>query len=229
MNENENPASNLASILSEIEASAKSAMRDPSEINLVAVSKNHERERIEPVLASGHLIFGENRVQEAEGKWPALREIYPHVELHLIGPLQSNKAKVAASIFDVIETIDRPKVATALGRAFEQTGRSLPCYIQVNTGEEPQKAGVHPSDVDAFISSCRDDIGLDIRGLMCIPPIDEAPALHFALLTKLADRNGLSVRSMGMSADFKTAISLGATHVRVGTAIFGARPPVKSD
>ncbi len=141
-------------------------------------------------------------------------------------PLQSNKAKLAADIFDVIETVDRPKIATSLARAFDQSGRSLPCYIQVNTGEEPQKAGIHPTDVDDFVKTCRDDIGLDVRGLMCIPPVDEEPAMHFALLAKLASRNGLDIRSMGMSADFATAINFGATHVRVGTAIFGARPPV---
>ncbi|WNK00243.1 YggS family pyridoxal phosphate-dependent enzyme [Thalassospiraceae bacterium LMO-JJ14] len=225
MTQKNDPASNLAAVRADITKAAADAGRDPGEIHLVAVSKFHEAASILPVLQAGHRLFGENRVQEAENKWPALRERYPDVTLHLIGPLQSNKVKNAVAVFDVIETVDRPKIARALAAEFDRTGRRLPCYIQVNTGEEPQKAGVSPGDVDAFVSECRENLGLDIQGLMCIPPLDEEPALHFALLSEIADRNGLAVRSMGMSADYEKAISLGATHVRVGTAIFGARQP----
>ena len=224
MTQKNDPASNLAAVRADIAKAAMDAGRDPGEIHLVAVSKFHDVETILPVLQAGHRLFGENRVQEAENKWPALRERYPDVTLHLIGPLQSNKVRNAVATFDVIETVDRPKIARALAAEFDRTGRRLACYIQVNTGEEPQKAGVSPKDVDAFAAECRDSLGLDIQGLMCIPPLDEEPALHFALLSEIADRNGLPVRSMGMSADYKKAISLGATHVRVGTAIFGARP-----
>lgn len=218
------PASNLQTVLHEIDTAATDAKRDPREINLVAVSKVHDAARITPVLEAGHRLFGENRVQEAEGKWPALREQFADTTLHLIGPLQSNKVKNAVATFDVIETVDRPKIATSLAKEFERTGRNLPCFIQVNTGEEPQKAGILPSDVDAFIARCRDDLTLNVRGLMCIPPIDDEPAMHFALLAKMASRNGLDGLSMGMSADYVTAIKLGATHIRVGTAIFGVRP-----
>lgn len=218
------PASNLADVKAEIAEAAAAAGRSADEIHLVAVSKFHEADTILPVLEAGHRLFGENRVQEAETKWPALREQFPDVTLHLIGPLQSNKVKNAVATFDVIETVDRPKIARALAREFENSGRRLPCYIQVNTGEESQKAGISPEDVDAFIKECREDLGLDIQGLMCIPPVDEEAALHFALLSEIADRNGLAVKSMGMSADYDKAISLGATHVRVGTAIFGQRP-----
>jgi pyridoxal phosphate enzyme (YggS family) len=225
MTELNDPASNLAAVRADIDRAAASAGRDPRDIHLVAVSKFHDADAVLPVLEAGHRLFGENRVQEAETKWPALRERFPDVVLHLIGPLQSNKVKNAVATFDVIETVDRPKIARALAGEFERTGRSLPCYIQVNTGEEPQKAGVAPGDVDAFVRECREELGLDIQGLMCIPPVDEEPALHFALLDKIAERNGLAVRSMGMSADYEKAISLGATHVRVGTAIFGQRMP----
>ena len=172
----------------------------------------------------GQRVFGENRVQEAMGKWPQLREDFNDIELHLIGPLQSNKVKEAVATFDVIESVDRPKIARALAKEFVRTDRHLGCYIQVNTGEEPQKAGIHSEDVDAFILMCKQELGLNILGLMCIPPVDEEPAMHFALLADIADRNGLSGLSMGMSADYETAIKLGATHVRVGTAIFGTRP-----
>ncbi len=223
MNQKTDPASNLAQVRAEIAKAAEAAGRDPADVHLVAVSKMHRADTIEPVLKAGHRLFGENRVQEAETKWPELRERYPDITLHLIGPLQSNKVKNAVATFDVIETVDRPKIARALANEFERTGRRLPCYVQVNTGDEPQKAGVAPADVEAFVRECQDDLGLDIGGLMCIPPIDEEPALHFALLSDLAERCGLAVKSMGMSADYEKAISLGATHVRVGTAIFGER------
>ncbi len=217
------PAKNLKAILDDIEMAAQSVDRDPSMVHLVAVSKVHDETRIRPVLEAGQRVFGENRVQEAMGKWPQLREDFNDIELHLIGPLQSNKVKEAVATFDVIESVDRPKIARALAKEFERTDRYLGCYIQVNTGEEPQKAGIHPEDVDAFILMCKQELGLDILGLMCIPPVDEEPAMHFALLADIADRNGLSGLSMGMSSDYETAIKLGATHVRVGTAIFGTR------
>ena len=218
------PASNLATVKADIVKAAVDAGRAPDSVNLVAVSKVHDAERILPVLKAGHRLFGENRVQEAEAKWPALRAQFPDTILHLIGPLQSNKVKNAVATFDVIETVDRAKIARALAVEFDRTGRRLPCYIQVNTGEEPQKAGITPREVDAFVKECRDNLNLDIQGLMCIPQVDEEPALHFALLAEIADRNELMVRSMGMSADYLSAIALGATHVRVGTAIFGHRP-----
>jgi len=224
MTQNTDPASNLAAVQADIEKAARAAGRDPADVHLVAVSKFHDADTVRAVLEAGHRLFGENRVQEAEEKWPALREQFPDVVVHLIGPLQSNKVKNAVAAFDVIETVDRPKIARALAKEFDRAGRRLPCYVQVNTGEEPQKAGVAPGDVDAFVAECRDNLGLDIQGLMCIPPVDEEAALHFALLSEIADRNGLAVKSMGMSADYEKAISLGATHVRVGTAIFGVRP-----
>jgi len=224
MTEIVDPANNLARVTAEIAAAARDADRDPADVTLVAVSKVHDAARIRPVLEAGHKVFGENRVQEAEEKWPALREEFPDITLHLIGPLQSNKVKPAVATFDVIETVDRPKIARALATEFDRVGRQLPCFIQVNTGEEPQKAGVLPVDVDDFVRACKDDLGLIIKGLMCIPPIDEEPALHFALLAKIAERNGLKGLSMGMSADYARAIKLGATHVRVGSAIFGDRP-----
>lgn len=224
MTEQIDPARNLLSIKDEISNIAVDCVRNPDDVKLVAVSKIHTEERIVPVLDIGHRLFGENRVQEAEVKWPTLRERYDDIQLHLIGPLQSNKVKNAVATFDVIETVDRPKIARALAKEFDSTGKSLPCFIQVNTGEEPQKAGILPLEVDAFVDMCVNDLGLNILGLMCIPPIDEEPALHFALLAEMAKRNGLSSKSMGMSADYGTAITLGATHVRVGTAIFGPRP-----
>ncbi len=214
--------SGLKDIEAKIASAAEAAGRDPAEIKLVAVSKVQPIERVEAVLAEGHRIFGENRVQEAAGKWPALRERFPGVSLHLIGPLQTNKVRQAVELFDVIETVDRPKLARKLAEAFAETGKPLPCYIQVNTGEEPQKAGILPAKTDEFVAECR-DLGLPVEGLMCIPPVDEEPALHFALLAKLALRNGLTGLSMGMSADFETAIAFGATVVRVGSALFGAR------
>lgn len=224
MNQMIDPASNLAMVKADIVKAAADAERAPDSVNLVAVSKVHDADRILPVLKAGHRLFGENRVQEAEAKWPALRAQFPDTTLHLIGPLQSNKVKNAVATFDVIETVDRAKIARALAVEFDRSGRRLPCYIQVNTGEEQQKAGIPPLEVDAFVKECRDNLNLDIQGLMCIPPVDEEPALHFALLAEIADRNGLLVRSMGMSADYLSAIALGATHVRVGTAIFGHRP-----
>lgn len=218
------PAKNLKAVLDDIAVAAQSVDRNPNSVHLVAVSKVHDQARIRPVLEAGQRVFGENRVQEAMGKWPQLREDFSDIEIHLIGPLQSNKVKEAVATFDVIETVDRPKIARALAKEFERTGRQLGCYIQVNTGEEPQKAGIHPEDVDVFIMMCKEELGLNILGLMCIPPVDEEPAMHFALLAEIAERNGLSGLSMGMSSDYETAIKLGATHVRVGTAIFGTRP-----
>ncbi|MEM9783748.1 MAG: YggS family pyridoxal phosphate-dependent enzyme [Pseudomonadota bacterium] len=214
--------SGLPDIRSRVVASARAADRDPADVELVAVSKVQPPERVEAVLDAGHRVFGENRVQEAAGKWPQWRGRYPDVTLHLIGPLQTNKVRQAVELFDVIQSVDRPKLARKLAEAFEETGRALPVYLQVNTGEEAQKAGVLPDETDAFVAECR-GLGLEIRGLMCIPPLDEAPSLHFALLAKLAERNGLDGLSMGMSGDFEEAIALGATCVRVGSAIFGAR------
>lgn len=216
-----------AAAYAEVQASVARAEHDAGRpggsVTLVAVSKTCEAARIRPVLAAGHRVFGENRVQEAEAKWPALRADFPGIELHLIGPLQSNKAREAVALFDVIESVDRPKIAEALAREMGIQGRRPACLIQVNTGEEDQKAGILPHDADAFIARCRDEWALPVQGLMCIPPVDEEPALHFALLREIAKRNGLAVLSMGMSGDFETAITLGATHVRVGTAIFGTR------
>ncbi len=192
-------------------------------VQLVAVSKTHDADAIRPVLDAGQRLFGENRVQEAQGKWPSLKAEFPDIELHLIGPLQTNKVHDAVALFDVIETVDREKLARALSEEFKAQGVTRRCFIQVNTGAEEQKAGILPQDTDAFVRLCRDELGLPIVGLMCIPPVDDEPSLHFALLSKLAQRNGLSDLSMGMSGDYETAIALGATHVRVGTAIFGSR------
>ncbi len=197
------------------------AIRHP--ITLVAVSKTHGADRVRELLDVGQRVFGENRVQEAEEKFPALKAEYPDLDLHLIGPLQTNKAREAVALFDVIESVDRERLAATLAKEMTRAGRRPDCYIQVNTGEEPQKAGVLPAELDAFVAACRDRHKLPIVGLMCIPPVDEEPALHFALLAKMAARNGLAKISMGMSADYETAIRLGATHVRVGTALFGHR------
>ena len=213
----------LAEIGRRIAAAARTAGREPSDVTLGAVSKRQPGGRIEAVLAAGQRVFGENRVQEAVARWPALRERYRDVELHLVGPLQTNKARQAAELFDVIGALDRPRLARKLAEVFAATGRALPCYIQVNTGEEPQKAGVLPAAADAFIAECRDAHGLPVVGLMCLPPAGEAPAPHFALLRQIAERNGLAGLSMGMSGDFETAIGFGATIVRVGSALFGAR------
>ncbi len=215
----------LAAVRARVAAAARQAGRDPEEITLVAVSKGHDAARVRPALAAGHRVFGENRVQEALAKWPPLRAAAPDLRLHLIGPLQTNKARDAVRGFDCIESLDRPKLAAALAREMDRADRRPPCFVQVNTGEEPQKAGVPPDQVDAFVAACRDDYGLPVVGLMCIPPQDEEPALHFALLRDMARRTGVELLSMGMSHDFETAIAFGATHVRVGTAIFGERPP----
>ena len=218
-------AANLAGVVGDIAAAAAEAGRAVSDITLVAISKIHDAARITPALEAGHRVFGENRVQEAAAKWPDLKQRFPGVELHLVGPLQTNKVKQAVALFDVIETVDRPKLARALAREMAETGRNLPCYIEINTGEEPQKAGIMPADADDFIALCRDELGINLAGLMCIPPFDEEPSLHFALLADIARRHGMEGLSMGMSADFETAVRLGASHVRIGTAIFGHRPP----
>lgn len=216
-------ATNLADVRARIEAAARAVERDVAAVTLVAVSKTHGVDRIGALLKAGQRVFGENRVQEAEAKFPALKAAWPDIELHLIGPLQTNKAREAVALFDVIESVDRPKLAAELAKAMDKEGRRPPCYVQVNTGEEPQKAGVWPAEADAFIAACRDEHGLPVVGVMCIPPADEEPALHFALLAKIAARNGLAIVSMGMSADYETAVRCGATHVRVGSALFGAR------
>ncbi len=203
---------------------ARDAGRRSEDVTLVCVSKTFSAAEIEPILQAGQRVFGENRVQEALEKWPRLREAYPDVELHLIGPLQSNKAREAVRLFDVIETVDRDKIAHTLSVEIKNTGRHPGLYVQVNTGAEPQKAGVPPSGADAFIGRCRAEWGLDIAGLMCIPPVEDQASPHFAMLNQIAARNGIIGLSMGMSADFGLAIQLGATHVRVGSAIFGSRP-----
>ena len=209
-------------MLDRIAAAAKASGRDPADVTLVAVSKQQMDERIEAMLAAGQRVFGENRVQEALERWSPRRE---GVELHLIGPLQSNKAREAVAFFDVIETLDREKLARVLAEEIARAGKAPRLYVQVNTGEEPQKAGVIPADADAFIAACRDTYGLTLEGLMCIPPEAEPAGPHFALLAKIAARNGLSKLSMGMSADYETAVRFGATSVRVGSALFGARTP----
>ena len=219
-------AGRLAGIRARIAAAARAVGRAPDSVTLVAVSKTHPAEAVQAAMAAGQRVFGENRVQEAQRKWPALKAGCPDARLHLIGPLQTNKVADAVALFDVIETVDRPKLARALAAAMADSGRRPDCYIQVNTGEEPQKAGILPADADGFIALCRDEIGLPVQGLMCIPPLAEEPAPHFALLAEIARRHGLPVLSMGMSGDFETAVRLGATHVRIGTAIFGDRPPL---
>ena len=206
-----------------VRAAARAAGRDPHSVKLIAISKTFSAAGIEPVLAAGHRVFGENRVQEAKAKWPELKARFPGVELHLVGPLQSNKAKEAIELFDVIHSVDRLKIAQTLAEEMARQGKRLQLFIQVNTGEEPQKAGVMPREVQGFLRQCREDLGLDIAGLMCIPPVDEEPAVHFAFLAKLAKECGVKNLSMGMSGDFETAIEFGATHVRVGSAIFGER------
>jgi len=213
----------LAETRTRMEAAARSAGRDPAGVELIAVTKTFAAAEIEPVLEAGHRVFGENRVQEAKAKWPALRQRYPGIRLHLIGPLQSNKAREAVELFDAIHTIDRPKIAQAIAGEMARLGRSPVLFVQVNTGEEPQKAGIMPREAEAFVRHCREDLRLAIAGLMCIPPVDEEPAVHFAFLAKLAREAGVSGLSMGMSGDYEAAIELGATHVRVGSAIFGAR------
>ena len=212
----------LTDITKRIRNAEAAAGRAPGSVHLIAVSKVQPDERVQAVLDAGHRCFGENRVQEAAGKWPRFRETYYGIDLHLIGPLQTNKARQAMDLCQAIHSVDRPKLANTLARLAQETGACPDLFVQVNTGEEDQKAGVMPADTDAFVQTCR-NLDLPVRGLMCIPPVDEEPSLHFALLAKLAGRNGLDQLSMGMSADFETAIALGATHVRVGSAIFGER------
>lgn len=213
----------LRLVKGEIALAAEAAGRRPNSVQLVAVSKTMPAAAIEDAIEAGQRVFGENRVQEAHGKWPALKALHPDIELHLIGPLQTNKVKEAVALFDVIETVDRPKLARALAEEMERSGKRPRLFVQVNTGEEPQKAGIAPEETEAFVTLCRDTFGLSIDGLMCIPPFHEEPSLHFALLAKLAKEIGLEELSMGMSGDFERAIAFGATYVRVGTAIFGER------
>lgn len=217
-------AENLREILRQIEKAAKAAGREPASVRLIAISKTFGADEIAPVIEAGQRLFGENRVQEAKAKWPGLRERYRGIELHLVGPLQTNKVKEALVLFDAIHSLDRPKLSAELAKEIQKAGKSPQLFVQVNTGAEPQKAGVLPEDADSFIKECRETYSLEIAGLMCIPPADEAPAPHFALTKKIAERNGLKLLSMGMSADFESAIAFGATHVRVGSAIFGSRP-----
>lgn len=227
MREGVTPEPDIAGRLAEIRArmarAAREVGRDPASVELIAVSKTFDADAIRPVIAAGQRHFGENRVQEAKGKWPALRAETPGLTLHLIGPLQSNKAREAVELFDVVHTIDREKIARAIADEMARQGRKLQLFVQVNTGEESQKAGVMPREAVAFTRMCRESLGLDISGLMCIPPVEEEPAVHFAFLAKLAREAGVAGLSMGMSDDFETAVQLGATHVRVGSAIFGSR------
>jgi pyridoxal phosphate enzyme (YggS family) len=216
-------ATRLTDVRARIAAAAQAADRDPASVHLVAVTKTFGPEAILPALEAGHRVFGENRVQEARAKWPALRQRYPDIGLHLIGSLQSNKVKEAVALFDAIHTVDRPKIAQAIAAEMAKQGRRLELFIEVNTGEEPQKAGVMPKEAAGLLRLCREDLKLDVAGLMCIPPLEEEPAVHFAFLAKLARELGLADLSMGMSADFETAIAFGATYVRVGSEIFGAR------
>ncbi len=213
----------LADIKERIATTAEKAGRKAADVTLVAVSKTFDGDAIQPVIDCGQRVFGENRVQEAQGKWPALKEKAPDIELHLIGPLQSNKAADAVALFDVIESVDREKIARALADECDKQGKALRFYVQVNTGLEPQKAGLDPRETAAFVKLCRDELKLTVEGLMCIPPADENPGPHFALLAKLARECGVEKLSMGMSGDFETAIEFGATSVRVGSALFGAR------
>jgi pyridoxal phosphate enzyme (YggS family) len=215
----------LAKVRADITRACRDAGRDPASVTLVAISKTFRPEAIEPVIAQGQRVFGENRVQEAKAKWPSLMARHPGLELHLVGSLQSNKAREAVALFDAIHSLDRRSLAEALAREIARQGRRPILLVEVNTGAEPQKSGVLPQETDEFLRACREQWALVISGLMCIPPVGEPPAPHFALTAKIARRNGLALLSMGMSADFATAIQLGATHVRVGTAIFGERPP----
>jgi len=219
----------LTEVREKIAQACRDASRDPLTVTLVAVSKTFSAEAIEPVIAGGQRIFGENRVQEAKAKWPGLMARHSGLALHLIGSLQSNKAKEAVALFDAIHSVDRASLAETLGKEIAKQGRRPLLFAEINTGAEPQKAGVLPQDADVFLAACRDRYGLLVSGLMCIPPANEAPAPHFALTAKIAERNGLSLLSMGMSADFPIAIAFGATHVRVGTAIFGTRPSAKNE
>ncbi len=212
----------LDEITARVRSAEQAAGRAAGSVTLIAVSKVQPDARVEAVLEAGHRVFGENKVQEAQGKWPGFREQFGGVDLHLIGPLQTNKARAAMGLFDAIHSVDRPKLANTIARIAQEEGACPSLFVQVNSGEEDQKAGVLPADADGFIAECR-ALDLPVQGLMCIPPADEEPSLHFALLAKIAERNGLTGLSMGMSADFESAIALGATHVRVGSAIFGAR------
>ena len=222
----ETAESRLEAVRGRIEKAAREVGRDPASVRLVVVSKTFGEVDIKPVIAAGQRLFGENRVQEAQSKWPALKSAHPDVELHLIGPLQTNKVRDSVALFDVLHTLDRPKLAHALKAEMATRGKTLRLLVQVNTGEEEQKAGVAPADLPAFLKLVQDELKLEIEGLMCIPPVDEEPALHFALLSKLAREHGLPELSMGMSGDFEAAVELGATYVRVGSAIFGSRPPL---
>jgi pyridoxal phosphate enzyme (YggS family) len=226
MTETETAEQRLEQVRGRIEKAAREVGRDPASVRLVAVSKTFFEADIKPVIAAGQRLFGENRVQEAQSKWPALRNAHPDLELHLIGPLQTNKVRDAVALFDVIQTLDRPKLAHALKAEMAARGKSVRLLVQVNTGEEAQKAGVAPADLPAFLTLVQDELKLDVEGLMCIPPVDEEPAVHFAFLSKLAREYGLPELSMGMSGDFEAAVELGATYVRVGSAIFGHRPPL---
>lgn len=218
----ENAASRLAEVRSNIARVCKPARRAPDSVTLIAVSKTHDAATIQPLFDAGQMVFGENRVQEAQGKWPALQEAHPDLELHLIGQLQSNKAEEAVALFDVIHSLDRPSLLTALGRAMDKAGRQVPCFVQVNIGDEPQKGGCAIADLPAFLAAMR-ATDIPLAGLMCIPPADTEAAPFFAFLANLAADNGVTGLSMGMSGDYETAVMLGATHVRVGTALFGSR------
>jgi len=213
----------LLAVEQDIARACQQARRDRASVTLIAVSKTFDAAAISPVIEAGQRIFGENRVQEARTKWPGLISAYPDLALHLIGPLQSNKAREAVALFDAIHSVDRPRICEALAKEIKSHGKQPQLFVQINTGEEPQKAGIAPPDADTFLATCRNSYGLQISGLMCIPPVDQAPAPHFALCAKIAARNGLTNLSMGMSADFAVAIQMGATHVRVGSAIFGGR------
>jgi PLP dependent protein len=221
--ESMNRADGLAAVRADIMRACRDAGRDPAGVTLVAVAKTFGPDAIEPVIAAGQRVFGENRVQEAKAKWPPLIARHSGLELHLVGALQSNKARDAVALFDAIHSVDRESLGAALAKEIVRQAREPLLFAEINTGDEPQKGGVRPQDADAFLAACRDRHGLTISGLMCIPPADEAPAPHFALTAKIARRNGLALLSMGMSADYPVAIAFGATHVRVGTAIFGAR------
>jgi pyridoxal phosphate enzyme (YggS family) len=223
MSERIDAVSRLVAVRGEIAEACRAAGRDPAGVTLIAVTKTFEAGAIEPVLVAGHTVFGENRVQEAKAKWPPLLQRFPGLKLHLIGPLQSNKAKEAVALFDAIHSVDRPSLCEALAREIDRQGRRPVLFVELNSGGEAQKSGVLPEEADAFLKHCRDSYGLAIGGLMCLPPRDEPPAPHFALTAKIARRNGLELLSMGMSAEFATASAFGATHVRVGTAIFGER------
>jgi hypothetical protein len=216
-------AERIEAIRAGIDQAARAVDRDPAQVALIAVSKKQPEERVQAALDAGHWVFGENRVQEAQGRWTERRQQIPDLELHLVGALQSNKAKEAVALFDAIHSVDRESVAKALAKEIDKQGRRLALFVQINTGEEPQKAGIAPGDADAFIAWCRNELDLPVVGVMCLPPSDEEPAPHFALLAKIGSRNGLNQLSMGMSGDYETAVQLGATHVRVGSALFGER------